>query len=142
MEQSSFTPLIFSTQGGMSKESATTCKRLASLLSSKISEQYSRTINWIRCRIGFALLRSMIMCPRGPSPPICTSSGTAQRTMILQWTSQSARGGSKLLLLFYYIYSLNYNYCDCDIVLYCVAVGVYCTSMHVPCDSYTYVWLG
>ena len=57
-----FTPLIFSTQGGMSKETTTMCKRLASLLPSKGSEPYSRTINWIRCRIGFALLWSTIMC--------------------------------------------------------------------------------
>ena len=40
-------------------------KHLASLLSSKRSEPYSRTINWIRCRIGFALLPLMIMCLRG-----------------------------------------------------------------------------
>ena len=65
VEHGSFTPLIFSTQGGMSKETTTMYKRLASLLSSKRSEPYSRTINWIRCRIGFALLRSMIMCLRG-----------------------------------------------------------------------------
>ena len=65
VEHGSFTPLIFSAQGGMSKETATMYKRLASLLSSKRSQPYSSTINWIRCRIGFALLRSMIMCLRG-----------------------------------------------------------------------------
>ena len=43
-------------------------KRLAySFLSSKRSAPYSRTINWIRCRIGFALLWLMIMCLRGAS---------------------------------------------------------------------------
>jgi len=65
VEHGSFTPLIFSTQGGMSKEATTMYKRLASLLSSKRTEPYSRTINWIRCRIGFTLLQSMIMCLRG-----------------------------------------------------------------------------
>ena len=65
VEHGSFTPLIFSAQGGMSKETATMYKRLASLLSSKRSQPYSSTINWIRCRIGFALLRSMITCLRG-----------------------------------------------------------------------------
>ena len=64
VEHGSFTPLIFSTQGGMSKETTTMYKRLASLLSSKRSELYSRMINWIRCRIGFAILRSMVMCLR------------------------------------------------------------------------------
>ena len=48
----------------------------------------------------------------GPAPPICTSSGIAQRIVLLQWTVQSARGGSKQLLLFNYTYSPNY-YCDC-----------------------------
>ena len=45
VERGSFTPLIFSTQGGMSKETTTMYKHLASLLSSKRSEPYSRTIN-------------------------------------------------------------------------------------------------
>ena len=123
MEHGSFTPLIVSSQGRMSKETTAMYKRLASLLSSKRSAPYSRTINWIRCRIGFALLRLMIMCLRGPAPPICTSSGTVQRIVILQWTLLSARGGSKQLLLFCYTHSLNY-YCDCTIVLYCIAVCV------------------
>ena len=56
VEHGSFTPLIFSTQGSMGKEATTMYKRLASLLSSKRSEPYSRMINWIRCRIGFLIM--------------------------------------------------------------------------------------
>ena len=65
VEHGSLTPLIFSTQGGMSKETTTMYKRLASLISIKKSQLYSKAMSWIRCLIGFALLRSTIMCLRG-----------------------------------------------------------------------------
>ena len=51
----SFTPLIFSTQGGMSKATTTMYKRLASLISTKKSLPHSKTMNWIRCLIEFSL---------------------------------------------------------------------------------------
>ena len=40
-------------------------ERLASLLSIKWDELYSKTILFIRCQLGFALLRSAIRCLRG-----------------------------------------------------------------------------
>uniref|UniRef100_A0A1X7TIP9 Reverse transcriptase domain-containing protein n=1 Tax=Amphimedon queenslandica TaxID=400682 RepID=A0A1X7TIP9_AMPQE len=39
--------------------------RLASLLSERQSKPYSTTLNWIRCRLSFSLLRSAIVCFRG-----------------------------------------------------------------------------
>ena len=53
VEHGSFTPLILSTQGGMSKVTMTMYKCLASLISPKKSQPYSKTMNWIRCLIGF-----------------------------------------------------------------------------------------
>ena len=40
-------------------------KHLASLLSEKRSQSYAMAMNWIRCLIGFALIRSTITCLRG-----------------------------------------------------------------------------
>ena len=65
IEHGTFTPLIFSTHGGMSKETTTMYKHLASLLSEKRSQSYAMTMNWIRCLIGFALIHSTIMRLRG-----------------------------------------------------------------------------
>ena len=65
VEHGSFTPLIFSTQGGMSKVTTTMYKRLASLISTKKSQPYSKTMNWIRCLIRFALLRATNLYLRG-----------------------------------------------------------------------------
>ena len=100
-------------------------KRLAYLLSSKRSEAYSRTINWIRCTIGFALL-DQLSCAKGLAPPISTSSGAAQR-IIPPWTLQSVRGESEqssLTLLinrtnhyFYYLFPLP-PHCRCSIYFY------------------------
>ena len=65
VERSSFTPLVMSTTGGMGKAASTFYKRLASMLSEKKDISYEKTMNWIRCRLSFALLRASIMSIRG-----------------------------------------------------------------------------
>ena len=40
-------------------------KRLASLISEKHNQLCSTTLNWMRCRLSFSLIRSAIMCLRG-----------------------------------------------------------------------------
>ena len=64
VEHGSFWPLIFkfSTPGSMGPTASVLFRRLASLLSIKRDELYSKTIPFIRCQLGFALLRSAICC--------------------------------------------------------------------------------
>ena len=62
VELGSFTPLIFSISGGMSKSTTVAYKRLASLLANK---PYSTVVAWQRCHLSFSLLRSAITCLRG-----------------------------------------------------------------------------
>ena len=65
VEQASFTPLVFSTTGGMGGEALTFYRRLADMLSRHSSTSYSGTLAWIRCTLSFSLLRSATMCIRG-----------------------------------------------------------------------------
>ena len=65
VEQGSFTPLVFTTTGGMGRECQRYHCRLAELIGAKKGEQYAQTISWIRARISFALLRSALVCLRG-----------------------------------------------------------------------------
>ena len=65
VEHASFTPLVFTTAGGMGPSASTFYKHLSSRLSIRYSKSYSTVLNWIRCRISFSLLRSSIMCLRG-----------------------------------------------------------------------------
>ena len=65
VEHATFTPLVMSTTGGMGKGATAFFKRLATMLSEKRATPYSQTINWIRCRLSFALLRASIMSIRG-----------------------------------------------------------------------------
>ena len=60
----SISRLIFSTAGGMGKSTSIVYERLAHLLSLKREESYSNVIRWLRCRLGFALVRAQIMCLR------------------------------------------------------------------------------
>ena len=65
VEHGSFTPLVFSTSGGMGRAATTTYKHLARLLSEKWNSPYSVVMGWLRCSLGFSLLRSSVMCIRG-----------------------------------------------------------------------------
>ena len=65
IEHSSFTPLVLSASGGFASEATNFYKRLASRLADKWDQPYSLTMNWLRCTISFALLRSAVQCIRG-----------------------------------------------------------------------------
>ena len=65
VEHGSFTPLVFTTTGGMGKECIRYHSRLAEPIAAKKGEQYSQTISWIRARTSFAPLRSALVCLRG-----------------------------------------------------------------------------
>ena len=65
MDGGSFTPLVFSTSGGMGKSALTFYRWLASLMAEKHNQSYANTMKWIRCQLNFSLIRSSIMCIRG-----------------------------------------------------------------------------
>jgi hypothetical protein len=65
IEHGSFTPLIFSTSGGMGKAASIFYKRLGGMLAEKRHQPYSNCMRWLRCHLNFSLLRSSIMCLRG-----------------------------------------------------------------------------
>ena len=65
VEHGSFSPLIFSTSGGLGPIATVVYKRIASLIAEKRDQPYSRTLFWLRCKLSFSLLRSAIMCIRG-----------------------------------------------------------------------------
>ena len=69
VDQGSFTPLVFSCYGGMSKECTTFYKRIAGRMSEKRNVHYSVAANWLRTRINFHLIRSCLLCLRGPRSP-------------------------------------------------------------------------
>ena len=65
VEKGTFTPLVFSTTGGMGEEAAAFNKRLASLLSEKKGNSYSDTISFIRRRLRFCILKTTLVAIRG-----------------------------------------------------------------------------
>ena len=64
VEQGCFSPLVFSVSRGMGPSATVVYKRLATMISTNFNQQYSQTINWLRCRLTFSL-QSEIMCIRG-----------------------------------------------------------------------------
>ena len=65
IEQGTFTPLVFTTTGGMADECVKYDSSLARLIANKKGESYSRAISWIRAEVSFAVIRSAIPCLRG-----------------------------------------------------------------------------
>ena len=65
VEKGSFSPLIFSTTGGMGPEATRYHKKFAELLSVKRGEAYSVVMNYIRTKLRVSLLRSTLVAIRG-----------------------------------------------------------------------------
>ena len=64
-ERGTFSPMIFTTTGGMGPECERVNKRIAELLAKKKNEQYQFVISYIRTRLRFALLRATLIAIRG-----------------------------------------------------------------------------
>ena len=65
VERGSLTPPVFSFSEGMGKAATVMYCRLANLLSDRWNSPYSLIMGWLRCSLGFSLLRSSLMCLRG-----------------------------------------------------------------------------
>ena len=65
VENGSFTPLVFATNGAMSRECQAFYKRMAELVAEKRHINISVATNVIRTKISFTLVRSMLRCIRG-----------------------------------------------------------------------------
>ena len=61
----SFTPLVVSVDGMLAPEFANFLRRLGEALSTKWEKAYSKTMNWVKCRLSFAVLRASSVCFRG-----------------------------------------------------------------------------
>ena len=65
VEKGSFSPLVFTTTGGMAPEAIRFLKRVAEKISAKTREKYSQVMNNIRTRISFEIMRSVLVAVRG-----------------------------------------------------------------------------
>ena len=65
VEHASFTPLVFTIAGGMSKCTKKFFGRLGEMLAEKRLQPKSIVSSWIKCRVSFSLLRSAARCLRG-----------------------------------------------------------------------------
>ena len=65
VDQGSFTPLVFTVAGGIGGEGRAFYSRLATLLSLKNGIEKSKVLSWVRSKVNFALLRTMLLCLKG-----------------------------------------------------------------------------
>ena len=65
VDQGSFTPLVFSVNGGMGREASMFVKKLSKRVANKRKEEISVVTHMIRSKLSFALLKSCLLCIRG-----------------------------------------------------------------------------
>ena len=65
VEKSTFTPLVFSTSGGIGRETETLHKRLVKLISDKKGTHYCGTMSHVRRKLLFPILRTTLAAIRG-----------------------------------------------------------------------------
>ena len=65
VEKGTFTPIVFSTFGGMGQEADRYHKRLAELIAEKRHELYSHVVDYIRTILRFCLLKCVLTSLRG-----------------------------------------------------------------------------
>ena len=76
VERGSFTPIVGSTFGGWGIEAEKHHQRIATLIAAKRNEEYADVINYVRTRLRFSLLKSILTAVRGvrgksrPADPI------------------------------------------------------------------------
>ena len=80
VEKGSFTPIVGSTFGGWGNEANIYHKRIATLIALKRNEEYADVINYIRTRLRFCVLKSVLTAVRGvrgkvrPAAPVSSIS--------------------------------------------------------------------
>ena len=65
VERGSFTPLVFSTTGGMGPEAEKLVKTLAQKMEKCNGQRYSDSVSYIRRRLRFELLKTTVIALRG-----------------------------------------------------------------------------
>ena len=65
VEHGDFTPLVFTTTGGMGPQSERALKKLTEQIAARRELPASVVAGWLRCRFSFALLRTSLICLRG-----------------------------------------------------------------------------
>ena len=86
-EYGTFTPLVFSSSGGMSKETKRFFQRLAELISIKTNVSLPETSAWLKRKLSFSLVRSSVICLRGSRSHRYKSPQSVQEMDILSDTS-------------------------------------------------------
>ena len=73
VEQGTFTPLVFGTNGGFGGECDKFIKKLAEKMAVKSDESYASVITWLRTKLSFSILKSVNTCVRGSRRPFKTT---------------------------------------------------------------------
>ena len=65
VEQGTFITLVFVVLGGMGQENEKYHKHLADKIATKSKDEYSKVASYVRCKVAFVVLRTVLLRLRG-----------------------------------------------------------------------------
>ena len=89
LEKGTFTPVVFSTSGGMGKEAVRLLWQMAERMSIKRGYNYSSVVSFLRRRFCFDLLKTCVMAMRGYKKPTTIAAKIHTLDLYLRTTASS-----------------------------------------------------
>ena len=83
VEHGTFTPLVFSCFGGMSRECSFFYKKLAEKLAEKRNLNFGEVMCFVRTKINVSLIKSLVLCTRGSRSIRSDSTSIAETDIVL-----------------------------------------------------------
>ena len=65
VERGNFTPLVFSTSGGMAPGCQKFFRRVATMIAEKKGQKYQHVVTYVRTKLRFSMLKSTLIAIRG-----------------------------------------------------------------------------
>ena len=130
VEHGTFTPLVFTTTGVMSHECSIFHKALAEKLSEKQGERYEVIMRYLRVKLSFLALKSMLLCLRGSRSHTTKSvKNVVIKIVIRSFTEcsfSSFNNSQHLISVSYRHFKFLVDFCNCHfaecIVLYTLKI--------------------
>ena len=105
VEYASFTLLVFSTTGGLGKETSVASRVMGELLAIKRKMEYNTTLAWMRRSLSFALIRSAVAGMRGTRVSFPRQ---AMETNIKLSRGKAVKVRFDFMILMAYIFLINF----------------------------------
>ena len=125
IEHGTFTPLVFSTFGGVGYEGNRFLKHLTEKIAEKMDEDLSTVSNYIRTKYSFALLRTTLLCLRGSRSNKVIKNTNKLADIDVKIAVNEARLFDAVDFFFFSFLFFNFSFTNCKFYIMLVKIKIY-----------------